>query len=50
MGDGATRLAPHRWPVTYEVNGEQFVVIPAGGHSMYATTMGDSVVAYKLGH
>jgi quinoprotein glucose dehydrogenase len=35
-------------PVTYEVDGEQYVVIPAGGHSMYETTMGDSVVAFKL--
>jgi quinoprotein glucose dehydrogenase len=35
-------------PVTYEVNSEQYVVIPAGGHSMYGSTMGDSVVAYKL--
>ncbi len=35
-------------PVTYEANGEQYVVIPAGGHSMYGSTMGDSVVAYKL--
>ena len=37
-------------PVTYEVNGEQYVVLPAGGHSMYGTTKGDSVVAYKLPH
>jgi quinoprotein glucose dehydrogenase len=35
-------------PVTYEAGGEQFVVIPAGGHSMYQSTLGDSVVAYKL--
>jgi quinoprotein glucose dehydrogenase len=35
-------------PVTYEVNGEQYVVLAAGGHSMYGTTKGDSVVAYKL--
>lgn len=35
-------------PVTYEVNGEQYIVIPAGGHSMYGSTLGDSVVAYKL--
>jgi len=35
-------------PVTYEVNGEQYVVIAAGGHSMYGTPKGDSVVAYKL--
>jgi quinoprotein glucose dehydrogenase len=37
-------------PVTYEVGGEQYIVIPAGGHSMYRSTMGDSVVAYKLKH
>jgi len=35
-------------PVSYEVDGEQYVVMPAGGHSMYGSTMGDSVVAYKL--
>jgi quinoprotein glucose dehydrogenase len=35
-------------PVTYEVGGTQYIVIAAGGHSMYGTTMGDSVVAYKL--
>lgn len=37
-------------PVTYEVNGEQYIVITAGGHSMYGTPRGDSVVAYKLPH
>lgn len=37
-------------PVTYEVGGEQYIVIPAGGHSMYHSTLGDSVVAYKLKH
>ena len=37
-------------PMTYEANGEQYVVIPAGGHSMYGSTRGDSVVAYKLKH
>ncbi|AXQ31507.1 pyrroloquinoline quinone-dependent dehydrogenase [Solimonas sp. K1W22B-7] len=35
-------------PVSYEAGGEQYVVIPAGGHSMYGSTLGDSVVAYKL--
>lgn len=35
-------------PVTYEVNGEQYVVIATGGHSMFGSTLGDSVVAYKL--
>lgn len=37
-------------PVSYEVNGEQYVVLTAGGHSMYGSTKGDSVVAYKLPH
>jgi len=37
-------------PVTYEVNGEQYVVVPAGGHTMYASTMGNSVVAFRLSH
>jgi quinoprotein glucose dehydrogenase len=35
-------------PVSYEVDGTQYVVITAGGHSMYGSTMGDSVVAYRL--
>ena len=37
-------------PVTYEIKGEQYIVMAAGGHSMYGTTRGDSVVAYKLSH
>jgi len=37
-------------PMSYEVKGEQYVVLTAGGHSMYGTTKGDSVVAYKLQH
>ncbi len=35
-------------PVTYEVDGEQYIVIAAGGHSMYGSTMGDAVMAFKL--
>jgi len=35
-------------PVSYEAGGEQYIVIPAGGHSMYQSTLGDSVMAYKL--
>ncbi|WP_428312720.1 pyrroloquinoline quinone-dependent dehydrogenase [Hydrocarboniphaga sp.] len=35
-------------PVSYEAGGNQYVVIAAGGHSMYGSTLGDSVVAYKL--
>jgi len=35
-------------PVTYQVDGEQYLVIAAGGHSMYGSTLGDSVVAFNL--
>jgi len=35
-------------PITYAVDGEQYIVMPAGGHSMYGSTMGDAFVAYKL--
>ncbi|WP_413491847.1 membrane-bound PQQ-dependent dehydrogenase, glucose/quinate/shikimate family [Morganella psychrotolerans] len=35
-------------PMTYSVNGKQYVVIMAGGHGSFGTTMGDSLVAYGL--
>ncbi|MEA2881026.1 MAG: quinoprotein glucose dehydrogenase [Bradyrhizobium sp.] len=35
-------------PMTYKWNGEQYVVIAAGGHSESGATVGDSVVAFRL--
>jgi len=35
-------------PMTYLWNGEQYVVIASGGHSEIGTTLGDSVVAFRL--
>jgi quinoprotein glucose dehydrogenase len=35
-------------PMTYLWNGEQYVVIGAGGHSEVGTTIGESVVAFRL--
>ena len=35
-------------PMTYEVDGEQFVVIAPGGHHFMETEVGDYVIAYKL--
>jgi quinoprotein glucose dehydrogenase len=35
-------------PMTYQWKGEQFVVIAAGGHSEAGTTIGDSLVAFRL--
>lgn len=35
-------------PMTYAVNGKQFVVICAGGHGKFGTKKGDHVVAFSL--
>jgi quinoprotein glucose dehydrogenase len=35
-------------PMTYAWKGEQYVVIAAGGHSEAGTSIGDSVVAFRL--
>lgn len=35
-------------PMTYEVNGEQYVLIVAGGHHFMETKAGDFVIAYRL--
>jgi quinoprotein glucose dehydrogenase len=37
-------------PMTYVWKGEQYVVIAAGGHSEAGTTIGDSVVTFRLAH
>jgi quinoprotein glucose dehydrogenase len=35
-------------PITYQVNGRQFVVIAAGGHGVLGTKAGDYLLAYAL--
>ena len=35
-------------PMTYMINGKQYVLIMAGGHSSFGTKMGDSLIAYAL--
>ena len=35
-------------PMTYQLNGQQYVVIAAGGHGKLGTKLGDYVVAYRL--
>jgi quinoprotein glucose dehydrogenase len=35
-------------PLSYEINGEQYIVLAAGGNGVFGTSKGDSVVAYKL--
>ncbi|WP_224971094.1 membrane-bound PQQ-dependent dehydrogenase, glucose/quinate/shikimate family [Acinetobacter oleivorans] len=35
-------------PMTYSINGEQYLVIMAGGHHFMQTPIGDYLIAYKL--
>ena len=35
-------------PMSYAVDGTQFIVIAAGGHGKLGTPLGDAVVAYAL--
>ncbi|CAK9885773.1 MAG: Quinoprotein glucose dehydrogenase [Candidatus Erwinia impunctatus] len=35
-------------PMTYEVNGKQYVLITAGGHGSFGTKAGDYIIAYAL--
>ncbi len=35
-------------PMTYAVDGQQYVVIAAGGHALFQTTPGDYVIAFAL--
>jgi quinoprotein glucose dehydrogenase len=36
-------------PMTYALDGVQYIVIAAGGHGELGTTFGDYVVAFRLG-
>lgn len=36
--------------ICYEIGGEQYVVVPAGGHSLFSQDHSDAVLAYKLKH
>ena len=35
-------------PMTYELDGEQFIVVTAGGNALAETELSDAIVAYKL--
>ncbi|WP_456268741.1 pyrroloquinoline quinone-dependent dehydrogenase [Kushneria sp. AK178] len=35
-------------PISYEINGEQYVLISASGHAFMETGQGDAIIAYKL--
>ena len=40
--------AGHAAPITYELNGKQYVVIAAGGHGKLGSKLGDYIVAFSL--
>jgi quinoprotein glucose dehydrogenase len=35
-------------PMSYEIDGRQYLVICAGGHGKLGTKLGDAVIAYAL--
>lgn len=35
-------------PISYELDGEQYIAVAAGGNSIFGYTVGDNVVVYKL--
>jgi quinoprotein glucose dehydrogenase len=40
--------AGHAAPITYQLNGKQYVVIAAGGHGKLGSKLGDYIVAFSL--
>ncbi len=48
LWEGQLPASAQAAPMTYEINGKQFVIICAGGHGKLGTKMGDSVVAFSL--
>jgi quinoprotein glucose dehydrogenase len=45
---GRVPAGPNATPMSYAINGRQYVVIAAGGHGRFGTTIGDAVVAFRL--
>lgn len=37
-------------PISYEIDGEQYVAVVAGGNSIFGYTYGDNVLVYRLKH
>ncbi len=35
-------------PISYEIDGEQYVAVAAGGNSIFGYTVGDNIMVYKL--
>jgi glucose dehydrogenase len=37
-------------PITYQIDGEQYVAVAAGGSSIFGYKQGDHLLVYKLKH
>ncbi|MEN0060541.1 MAG: PQQ-binding-like beta-propeller repeat protein [Myxococcota bacterium] len=37
-------------PITYAIDGTQFVAVAAGGHNLFGFPRGDSVIGFALPH
>lgn len=37
-------------PISYDVDGEQYIAVVAGGNSIFGYTYGDNVLVYRLKH
>jgi quinoprotein glucose dehydrogenase len=48
LWEGALPASAQAAPMSYAINGKQFVVICAGGHGRLGTKRGDYVVAFAL--
>lgn len=48
LWEAALPASAQATPMTYQLQGQQYVVIAAGGHGKLGTKLGDYVVAYKL--
>jgi quinoprotein glucose dehydrogenase len=48
LWEGKLPVPAQATPMTYEVNGRQFVVIAAGGSGLWGTEQGDAVVAFGV--
>lgn len=35
-------------PISYEIDGEQYVAVAAGGNAIFGFTAGDNILVYKL--
>lgn len=48
LWEASVPAGPQAAPMSYEVNGQQYIVIAVGGHERMSTKLGDSVIAYAL--